>query len=157
GSDRTGANGGRHGIVCRSAQFHVLHSPLDASRRRCRVAFFRKRGLPRGTGLSTMICTSGCTPRNSCLSLQAHRKPKSLQRPMTIAVVQTGGDIVKRIFIVALAALLIVGWAMLPGKASSHREAPLISQDPMADNTDLYAFVSPDAPTTVTIIANYIP
>ncbi len=46
---------------------------------------------------------------------------------------------------------------MLPGKASSHREAPLISQDPMADNTDLYAFVSPDAPTTVTIIANYIP
>jgi len=41
--------------------------------------------------------------------------------------------------------------------ASSHREAPLISTDPTADNTDLYAFVSPDAPTTVTIIANYIP
>src|SRR5580698_1551181 len=41
--------------------------------------------------------------------------------------------------------------------ASSHREAPLISQDPLADNTDLYAFVSPDAPNTVTIIANYIP
>jgi hypothetical protein len=41
--------------------------------------------------------------------------------------------------------------------ASSHREAPLISDDPAADNTDLYAFVSPDAPNTVTIIANYIP
>src|SRR5882757_3317691 len=41
--------------------------------------------------------------------------------------------------------------------ASSHREAPLISQDPLADNTDLYAFVSPDHPDTVTIIANYIP
>ena len=41
--------------------------------------------------------------------------------------------------------------------ASSHREAPLISQDPMADNTDLYAFRSPDRPDTVTIIANYIP
>ena len=41
--------------------------------------------------------------------------------------------------------------------ASSHREAPLISQDPLADNTDLYAFVSPDSPDTVTIIANYIP
>jgi hypothetical protein len=41
--------------------------------------------------------------------------------------------------------------------ASSHREAPLISQDPLADNTDLYAFVSPDRPDTVTIIANYIP
>jgi hypothetical protein len=41
--------------------------------------------------------------------------------------------------------------------ASSHREAPLISDDPTADNTDVYAFVSPDAPNTVTIIANYIP
>jgi len=40
---------------------------------------------------------------------------------------------------------------------SSHREAPLISKDPVADSTDLYAFVSPDAPSTVTIIANYIP
>jgi len=45
----------------------------------------------------------------------------------------------------------------LSGRASSHREAPLISQDPMADNTDVYAFVSPDRPDTVTIIANYIP
>jgi hypothetical protein len=41
--------------------------------------------------------------------------------------------------------------------ASSHREAPLISRDPQADNTDLYAFRSPDDPTTITIIANYIP
>ncbi len=40
---------------------------------------------------------------------------------------------------------------------SSHREAPSISQDPVADNTDVYAFVSPDAPNTVTMIANYIP
>jgi Domain of unknown function (DUF4331) len=40
---------------------------------------------------------------------------------------------------------------------SSHREAPAISQDPVADNTDTYAFVSPDDPSTVTIIANYIP
>jgi len=42
-------------------------------------------------------------------------------------------------------------------KASSHREAPLISADPQADNTDLYAFVSPDAPDTVTIVSNWIP
>jgi Domain of unknown function (DUF4331) len=40
---------------------------------------------------------------------------------------------------------------------SSHREAPAISQDPVADNTDTYAFVSPDDPGTVTIIANYLP
>jgi hypothetical protein len=40
---------------------------------------------------------------------------------------------------------------------SSHREAPEISKDPVADSTDLYAFVSPDLPGTVTLIANYIP
>jgi hypothetical protein len=42
-------------------------------------------------------------------------------------------------------------------QASSHREAPLISEDPSADNTDTYAFRSPDRPDTVTIISNYIP
>jgi hypothetical protein len=40
---------------------------------------------------------------------------------------------------------------------SSHREAPEISKDAVADSTDLYAFVSPDSPNTVTIIANYVP
>src|SRR5262249_13942105 len=40
---------------------------------------------------------------------------------------------------------------------SSHREAPEISRDPVADSTDLYAFVSPDQQDTVTLIANYIP
>ncbi|MGH2387432.1 MAG: DUF4331 domain-containing protein, partial [Chloroflexota bacterium] len=40
---------------------------------------------------------------------------------------------------------------------SSHREAPEISKDPVADSTDLYAFVSPDQPGTVTLICNYIP
>ena len=41
--------------------------------------------------------------------------------------------------------------------ASSHPEAPLISQDPAADNTDFYMFVSPDKPDTVTIIACFYP
>jgi hypothetical protein len=40
---------------------------------------------------------------------------------------------------------------------SSHREAPEVSKDPVADSTDVYAFVSPDHPDTVTLIANYIP
>ena len=40
---------------------------------------------------------------------------------------------------------------------SSHREAPEISKDPVADSTDVYAFVSPDQPDTVTLIANYMP
>ncbi len=40
---------------------------------------------------------------------------------------------------------------------SSHREAPEISKDPVADSTDFYAFVSPDRSDTVTLIANYVP
>jgi len=40
---------------------------------------------------------------------------------------------------------------------SSHREAPEISKDPVADSTDVYAFVSPDQPDTLTLIANYVP
>jgi hypothetical protein len=49
--------------------------------------------------------------------------------------------------------------ALEPGAAaaSSHREAPLISGTPQYDNTDVYAFVSPDKPDTTTIVANWIP
>jgi hypothetical protein len=54
-------------------------------------------------------------------------------------------------------ALLIAATSVGGVLASSHREAPLIAGDPTADNTDLYAFVSPDKPNTLTIIANYIP
>ncbi len=50
----------------------------------------------------------------------------------------------------------VLGSATLSG-ASSHREAPYIATDPQADATDLYAFVSPDSPNTVTIVANYVP
>lgn len=56
-----------------------------------------------------------------------------------------------------LLAMSFVSFQMMTTKASSHREAPLISNDPQADNTDVYAFVSPDRPDTVTIVANYIP
>ncbi|WP_210513999.1 DUF4331 domain-containing protein [Hymenobacter terricola] len=44
-----------------------------------------------------------------------------------------------------------------PLEASSHREAPMIADDPMADNTDVYAFVSPNDPNRVVLIADYIP
>src|SRR5688572_26071906 len=57
----------------------------------------------------------------------------------------------------AATAALLRGPAPDDGTASSHREAPLIADDPAADNTDLYAFRSPDRPDTVTIVANYIP
>ena len=55
------------------------------------------------------------------------------------------------------AAVALRGPAPQAGRASSHREAPLISEDPTADNTDTYAFVSPDRPDTVTLLANWIP
>ncbi|MEX2464354.1 MAG: DUF4331 family protein, partial [Gaiellaceae bacterium] len=57
----------------------------------------------------------------------------------------------------ALTVALTRGPSPQSGTASSHREAPLISEDPSADNTDVYAFVSPDRLDTVTIVANYIP
>ncbi len=44
-----------------------------------------------------------------------------------------------------------------PVEASSHREAPMIANDPLCDNTDLYAFRSPDDTNFVTILANYVP
>ncbi len=59
-----------------------------------------------------------------------------------------------------LAIAGVVGAATLgpgAGTASSHREAPLVAEDPSADLTDLYAFRSPDKPSTVTILANVIP
>lgn len=56
-----------------------------------------------------------------------------------------------------LAALVCLAFNQTTVFASSHREAPLISNDPLADNTDLYAFRSPCNPNRVIIIANYIP
>src|SRR5437870_9569003 len=61
------------------------------------------------------------------------------------------------ISVALLAVFMVVGLAPTFTAASSHREAPLISNDPQADNTDVYAFVSPDRLDTVTIIANYVP
>ena len=54
-------------------------------------------------------------------------------------------------------ALAVSTFAPQPTGASSHREAPLTAADPQVDNTDVYAFVSPDAPDTVTIVGNWIP
>ena len=65
------------------------------------------------------------------------------------------------VFLAGTAVILLAAFTRGTGpqaaKASSHREAPLISEDPTADNTDVYAFRSPDQPNTVTIMANYIP
>jgi hypothetical protein len=57
----------------------------------------------------------------------------------------------------ATLALVTVVGTLAPSGASSHREALQISQDPVADNTDTYAFVSPDKSDTVTLVGNWIP
>jgi len=58
--------------------------------------------------------------------------------------------------VIGLSGALLAG-LLAPSGASSHREAPLSSQDPVADLTDVYAFRSPDAPNTLTLIANVNP
>jgi hypothetical protein len=74
----------------------------------------------------------------------------TVRKPLLAALALTAG---------ALAIVLLLAYGPTPhgAKASSHAEAPLIGQDPRADNTDLYAFVSPENTNTVTMIANYIP
>ena len=59
--------------------------------------------------------------------------------------------------VAATAAAALTVAVAPPSFASSHREAPLTAADPQIDATDLYAFVSPDAPDTVTLISNWIP
>ncbi|WP_203825912.1 DUF4331 domain-containing protein [Actinoplanes palleronii] len=56
-----------------------------------------------------------------------------------------------------VSAALVATLAPIQGQASSHREAPLVATTPSLDNTDLYAFVSPDATDTVTMVANWQP
>src|SRR5882672_9332347 len=57
----------------------------------------------------------------------------------------------------AIAASTVYGLGPSGATASSHREAPLVAADPAVDNTDLYAFVSPERPDYLTFVANWIP
>jgi hypothetical protein len=63
----------------------------------------------------------------------------------------------RKIYASILLAAMFINTFPFGAFASSHREAPLIANDPLADNTDLYAFRSPDNPDKITIIACYIP
>ncbi|WP_327233034.1 DUF4331 domain-containing protein [Streptomyces sp. NBC_01317] len=76
------------------------------------------------------------------------RKPVPRKAERTLATVGT-------LSLVASAA--VTGLAPATSSASSHREAPMTAGDPKADNTDVYAFTSPDKPDTVTLVANWIP
>jgi hypothetical protein len=56
-----------------------------------------------------------------------------------------------------IGAGLFAGLGPMTSSASSHREAPLVAADPQIDNTDVYAFVSPDRPDSVTLVSSWIP
>ena len=68
---------------------------------------------------------------------------------------------IANVLCIGMTPVLLIGSTLVASGqyagASSHREAPMISRDPSADNTDTYAFVSPDRPDTVTIIGSWIP
>jgi len=66
-------------------------------------------------------------------------------------------SIVKKLRIPALLGVGLLAASIVPSGASSHREAPLITEDPVADNTDVYVFKSPDRPDTVTLLSDWIP
>src|SRR5262249_19987946 len=97
-----------------------------------------------GPAAGTAGNLSRCLRKTSALRKEG---PNRMKRPLAL------------VWTLAVTAGLLAGRMVAPtlAGASSHREAPGISNDPTADNTDLYAFVSPDKPDTVTIIANYIP
>lgn len=82
------------------------------------------------------------------MALPAARRPgrRRNRRRAAVALISTGAAM-------AATTLLLVPSAT----ASSHREAPLIAGDPAVDNTDVWAFTSPDRPDTVTLIANWWP
>ncbi|MDP9407016.1 MAG: DUF4331 domain-containing protein, partial [Actinomycetota bacterium] len=75
----------------------------------------------------------------------SNTRRRSLRRP---AVVTAG--------VLGVSGALVLGTIGTTG-ASSHREAPMIMDDPVADNTDVYAFRSPDRPDMLTLIANWLP
>jgi hypothetical protein len=59
--------------------------------------------------------------------------------------------------VAGIVAATVYGLGPAGANASSHREAPLVAADPAIDNTDVYAYDSPDRPGYVTLIANWIP
>lgn len=112
---------------------------------------FSEEANPDDPGHRTAVACIAQGPGRALLSSheETHMigSPRSLARRRAVAVL-------------TVAATVAGGSALLgPGtsSASSHREAPYVSTDPAIDNTDVYAFVSPDKPDTTTLIANWAP
>ncbi len=96
-----------------------------------------------------MIHVSG-----ACVRGHSRRRGSREARPSEAHGGPKGGHM-KRLSIVA--ALVAIGVAVPLSIGSSHREAPLTSIDPTADDTDVYAYTAKDAPDALTIVANWVP
>ena len=62
-----------------------------------------------------------------------------------------------RLFRLTFTMLVVIVTLMVVAPASSHREAPAIAEDQFADNTDVYAFISPSDPGKIVLVANSVP
>jgi hypothetical protein len=91
------------------------------------------------------------------MSSDANRKAIPASQPKEALPMSTARKWLPRAVPVLVAALALGATSLGVGDASSHREAPLIADDPVADATDTYAFVSPDKPDTVTLVGNWVP
>ena len=87
---------------------------------------------------------------------QSNYCPKTIKQFSNLSNQLIQNQYFMKTFVSKILTVALCLWGVA-ASASSHREAPLIANDPLADNTDVYAFVSPDNPNMVTIIANYIP
>src|SRR5947209_7768330 len=122
----------------------VSSNPTVASTTRRRPMLDLRSGRP-----SRMAMQIFCHPQRRRPRIRADRLVESsrgarMTRPLKLLLSLT-------------VAATIAAFTVTPVYASSHREAPLAAADPQIDATDMYAFVSPNAPDTVTLISNWIP
>ena len=134
--------------------------------RRCRGFAGSRAGPPRGVAASARSCDRIAPARQSQKGLICREIYVIRAAAACVIAAVMSHDLPRRssfmrklaILTVALLAALTAGvLAVTAGSGSSHREAPLSALDPTADDTDVYAFVAPDAPGSVTLIGNWIP
>ena len=85
-----------------------------------------------------------------------HRRPRD-RKESPLSVHRIRNKVLAAATALVVGGGLFAGLAPLASRASSHREAPLTAADPQIDNTDVYAFVSPDRPDSVTLVSSWIP
>ena len=131
--------------------------PADAVLQAARADRLPARAADRRSGARDVPRPLGREPRLAEQVLKNRSGPLRGAHPCASP---TEGALMRRTTVLgaAAAAALAAGSLAATGVfGSSHREAPKILADPTADNTDVYAFTAPDAPDSLTVVANWIP